>query len=97
MRANKASMYPAVSTGDILDTPLFVPSKSLRLLIVETVKNSTIALEKSKQIYAPIQTLLLAELGLADWQPEQELTFIKNFSDTERAERIDAEIFPTEI
>ena len=23
MRANKASMYPAVSTGDILDTPLF--------------------------------------------------------------------------
>ena len=49
MRANKASMYPAVSTGDILDTPLFVPSKSLRLLVVETVKNAIVlALEKSK-------------------------------------------------
>ena len=93
MRANKASMYPAVSTGDILDTPLFVPSKSLRLLIVETVKNSAFALNKSKQIYAQVQTLLLAELGLADWQPKHQLTFVKNFSDTESAERIDADYF----
>ena len=86
-------MYPAVSTGDILDTPLFVPSKSLRLLIVETVKNSALALNKSKQIYAQVQTLLLDELGLADWQPKQQLTFVKNFSDTEHAERIDADYF----
>ena len=93
MRANKASMYPAVSTGDILDTPLFVPSKSLRLLIVETVKNSALALNKSKQIYAQVQTLLLDELGLADWQPKQQLTFVKNFSDTESAGRIDADYF----
>ena len=93
IRANKASMYPAVSTSDILDTPLFVPSKSLRLLIVETVKNSAIALDKSKQIYSQAQTLLLAELGLADWQPKQQLTFVKNLSDTEHAERIDADYF----
>ena len=93
MRANKASMYPAVSTGDILDTPLFVPSKSLRLLIVETVKNSALALNKSKQIYAQVQTLLLTELGLVDWQPKQRPTFVKNFSDIKRAERIDADYF----
>ena len=37
MRANKASMYPAVSISDVLGTPLFVPSESFRLLIVETV------------------------------------------------------------
>ena len=93
MRANKASMYPAVSAGDILDTPLFLPSKFLRLLIVETVKNFTLALDKSKQIYAQAQAILLAELGLADWQPKHQLTFVKNFSDTERAERIDADYF----
>ncbi len=93
MRANKASMYPAVSTGDILDTPLFVPSKFLRSLIVETVKNSVIALDKSKQIYIQAQTLLFAELGLADWQPKHRLTFVKNFSNTQRAERIDADYF----
>lgn len=93
MRANKASMYPAVSTGDILDTPFFIPSESLRLLIVETVKNSTLALDLSKQIYAQSEIQLLEELGFKDWQPEHELTFVKNFSDTEHAERIDAEYF----
>ena len=93
MRANKASMYPAVSTSDILDTPLFVPSKSLRVLIVEIVKNSALALDKSKQIYIQAQTLLLTELGLTNWQPKHQLTFVKNFSDTEDAERIDADYF----
>ena len=49
--------------------------------------------EDSKQRYNEAQTLLLAELGLADWQPKQQLTFVKNFSDTTRAERIDAGYF----
>ncbi len=93
MRANKASMYPAVSINDILDTPLFVPTESFRLLVVETVKKSIFALDESKQIYAQAQTLLLTELGLADWQPKQQLTFVKNFSDTESAGRIDADYF----
>ena len=47
----------------------------------------------SKTRYLESQTLLLAELGLANWQPKQQLTFVKNFSDTERAERIDADYF----
>ena len=93
MRVNKASMYPAVSTNDILDTPLFIPSKLLRLLIVERIKNSTLALDKSKQIYAEAQNILLTALGLADWQPELQLTFVKNFSDTKSAGRIDADYF----
>ena len=47
----------------------------------------------SKECYNQAQTLLLAELGLADWQPKQWLTFVKNFSDTESAGRIDADYF----
>ena len=62
-------------------------------MIVETVKNFTFALDKSKQIYAQAQAILLAELGLVDWQSKHQLTFVKNFSDTERAERIDADYF----
>ena len=49
--------------------------------------------ENSKQCYSEAQTLLLAELGLADWQPKHQLTFVKNFSDTQHAERIDADYF----
>ncbi|MDE0326730.1 MAG: restriction endonuclease subunit S [Candidatus Poribacteria bacterium] len=49
--------------------------------------------EDSKQCYNEAQILLLAELGLADWQPKHQLTFVKNFSDTESTGRIDAGYF----
>ena len=47
----------------------------------------------SKIRYSQAQTLLLAELGLADWQAKHQLTFIKNFSDTQQVERFDADYF----
>ena len=49
--------------------------------------------EDSKQRYNEAQTLLLTELGLVDWQSKQRLTFVKNFSEAESAERIDADYF----
>ncbi len=39
------------------------------------------------------ENLLLFELGLTHWQPKHQLTFIKNYSDTQQAERIDAEYY----
>ena len=51
------------------------------------------SIQASEAVYNDAQTLLLAELGLADWQPKHRLTFVKSFSDTERAERIDADYF----
>ena len=47
----------------------------------------------SKDIYTEAQTLLLTELGLADWHPKHQLHFLKKFSVTERVERIDADYF----
>ena len=49
--------------------------------------------EQSKIEYSKTEKLLLAELGLTAWQPKQQLTVVKKLSDTERAERIDAEYF----
>ncbi len=51
------------------------------------------SIQASEVVYHQAQTLLLAELGLADWQPEHRLTFVKNFSDTESTGRIDAGYF----
>ncbi|MCY3727921.1 MAG: hypothetical protein OXF97_02840 [Nitrospira sp.] len=48
---------------------------------------------ESKRVYGNAQNILLSELGLTDWQPKRQLTFVKNYSDTEQAERIDAEYF----
>ncbi|MCY4131719.1 MAG: hypothetical protein OXF39_03630 [Nitrospira sp.] len=46
---------------------------------------------EAKRVYGNAQNTLLSELGLTDWQPKHQLTFVKNYSDTEQAERIDAE------
>jgi restriction endonuclease S subunit len=43
--------------------------------------------------YHQAQTLLLSELGLLNWKPEHHLSFVKNYSDTQQAERFDAEYF----
>lgn len=43
--------------------------------------------------YQEAQIFLLSELGLTDWQPKHQPIFIKNYSDTQQAGRIDAEYF----
>ena len=80
---------------EFLLTNLPVPTCLLRIdsHIKRTIQ-SALALQKlSKTWYTEAQTLLLAELGLTDWQPKHQLTFVKNFSDTKHAERIDADYF----
>jgi type I restriction enzyme, S subunit len=46
-----------------------------------------------KKQYKEIPKILLSELGLTNWQAKHKLSFIKNYSDTEKAERIDAEYY----
>ena len=48
---------------------------------------------ESKDVYHKGQTFLLSELGLINWQPKHQLSFVKNYSDTQRARRIDADYF----
>jgi restriction endonuclease S subunit len=48
---------------------------------------------QSKNKYEEAQELLLSELGLLNWKPEHHLSFVKNYSDTQYAERFDAEYF----
>lgn len=47
----------------------------------------------SKEIYSETQSVILSELGLINWPPTHQLSFIKNYSETENAERIDAEYY----
>ena len=39
------------------------------------------------------ESVLLSELRLTDWRPKSRLTFVKNFSDMQRAGRIDSNYF----
>lgn len=48
---------------------------------------------KSIKEFQQAQSLLLAELGIEHWKPKHKLSYIKNFSETDKAGRIDAEYF----
>ena len=61
---------------------------------VESVfKAMLLVRKKSNDAYEQAQSLLLSELGLANWQPKHKLSFVKNFSDTRHPGRIDADYF----
>ena len=92
-RANKGSFSPTVSMTDVLDTAVFVPSGPFEVLITKTVKGSIVESERAQQIETQAERILLSELGLTDWQPKSQLTFVKNFSDMQRAGRIDSDYF----
>lgn len=48
---------------------------------------------KSNDFYKEAEQFLLSELGLLNWNPKHRLSFVRNFSDTKSADRIDAEYF----
>ena len=87
-----ASAQPHIAPPFLYQIPMPVWN-DLPSVIEKTYLQSKDLTELSKTRYVEAQTLLLAELGLTDWQPKHRLTFVKNFSDTESAERIDASYF----
>ena len=93
MRANKATMYPAVSNKDVLEVPLFISSKSFREKIKQNIQKSVSYIAQSKEKFEQAQSFLLSELGLTGWKPKHQLSFVKQYSDVEKSGRMDAEHF----
>ncbi|MDE0085605.1 MAG: hypothetical protein OXU23_07845 [Candidatus Poribacteria bacterium] len=91
-RGRYGSTQPEIAPPFLYQIPIPVWD-SLPFIIEKTYLQSKDLTELSKTRYADARTLLLSELGLADWQPKQQLTFVKNFSDMENAGRIDADYF----
>ena len=50
-------------------------------------------LQISKSLYSQAEDLLLKELGLEDFKPKEDLSYIVNLSDVKSAHRTDAEYF----
>ena len=59
----------------------------------EIVNNALRFRKESVSLYQEGQEILISELELTNWQPKHQLTFIKNYSDTKAAERVDAEYY----
>ena len=91
-RGKYGSAQPHIAPPFLYQIPMPVWN-DLPSVIEKTYLQSKDLTELSKARYVEAQNLLLAELGLADWQPKHRLTFVKNFSDTESTGRIDAGYF----
>ena len=91
-RGKYGSAQPHIAPPFLYQIP--VPHwENLQTEIEKTYLRSKHLTELSKTRYVETQTLLLAELGLADWQPRHELTFATDYASMQRAERVDADYF----
>ena len=92
-RGQRGAAQPGINLFDIRNVPVPIFSDNFQSKIELLVKQAKSLVIASDAVFGDAQTLLLFKLGLADWHPKYQLTFIKNYSDTEQAERIDAEYF----
>ena len=93
VRASKATMYPAVSNADVLNTPILAPTPPFESVIVELIEALLEAQELAELAYRRAETRLLHELGLSKWTAQHRLWFIRHYSELQRAGRMDAEYF----
>ncbi len=67
--------------------------ESFQSLLVNVLETAIKYKYSARNSYLRAEQILLSELGLFNWKPDHQLSFVKNFSDTKSADRIDAEHF----
>ena len=92
-REKVGTAQPKLALTRIANLKVPILDKSFQIDLQNIVTKSYEIWEQSKYQYLLSRTLLLSELGLADWQPQHRLTFVKNYSDTKHVERVDAEYY----
>ena len=93
IRANKATMYPAVTDDDVFNIPIYIPSDNFLTIIERMIKKSFQNKEKSRELYNQAYNILLSELGLNNWDPKHQISFIERYLTVQQTERMDAEYF----
>lgn len=86
-------MNPYISLVNLAKLPVPLLDIIFQQRIEDIVLLSQQIKSQSERKYKDAQYLLLSELGLFNWKPKHQLSFIKNYSETEQAERIDAEYY----
>jgi restriction endonuclease S subunit len=92
-REKTFSAQPTVAMSRIREIPVPLFSENFQNLIEKIVLVAKSNKKEGKSLYSQAEQLLLSELGLLNWEPKHRLSFVKKFSDTNTAGRIDAEYF----
>jgi len=82
-----------VNAEELKRVELPLVKKELQALASSAFDDAFEYIQISESTFNEAENILLSELGLTNWQPKHQLTFIKNYSDTQQAGRIDAEYF----
>ncbi|MEP1630859.1 MAG: restriction endonuclease subunit S, partial [Ekhidna sp.] len=93
LRGKRGAIQEGLNLPDLKEIQVPVPSEQFQTLIEETIRKSFMSADDSVKLYNEANALLLAELDLAEWKPKHQLTFIKSYSDVQKAGRIGADYF----
>lgn len=92
MVSNQANFSPA----KFRDIQIPLLSGGIQKLIEKIVYIAYQKQDSANLYYREAEQTLLSELDLVNWKPKHCLSFVKNFSDVQAGERIDAEYFQPE-
>jgi restriction endonuclease S subunit len=92
-RLTISSVQPNLLLTQVKKIKVFIPRKDFQEIIEKIYKKAYQNKNNGKALYAETERLLLDELGVLNWNPGVVLSYVKNFSETQKAERFDAEYF----
>lgn len=92
-RCSTASMYPAVTVQDILDSPVFAPREGLLITINEKVKDLEKLIEQSNKLYPEAEQELLERMEWDKVKAEHILDYTATSKDIMGDERLDPEFY----
>jgi len=92
-RAKMITAQETILADDIKKFLVPELNKEKQIEIENLAKQAINKLRKSESLYSQAENLLLEELGLKDFKPKEDLSYIVNLSEIKSAHRADAEYF----
>lgn len=93
LRGIRGAIQQGLNLSDLKEIKVFIPSNEFQCSIRKMVCESLNLINKANQYHSQAEQILLSELNLQNWKPEHQLSFVKKYSDTQSASRIDAEYY----
>jgi len=92
-RERVGTAQPKLSLDRLRNFYIPIAKKELQSVVKDTIHDSLGFYEQSRFLYSQAESLLLEELGLKNFEGERNLYSVVNLSETQKANRIDAEYF----
>lgn len=93
LRGVRGAIQQGLNLSDLKEIKVFLPSESFQKNIRGIVSKAFTLTAFAGSLYSHAEQMLLSELGLLNWKPKHCLSFVKKYSETDSAGRIDAEYF----